>query len=313
MPMRARSVLIALSLLLAGCASVQEAAFHVGLDAERDRAGFRYRAPSAETGGLALLERPADGPTLLFLHGFAASKDHWVRLAQALPDSLRLVALDLPGHGDSPFDPDERYDVPRLVRGVAAAVAALGLEEVIVVGNSLGGLVATRLALAQPEQVRALVLLNPSGVVAPEPSPFRAALGTGGNPLIPTTTAEYDSLTALAFTEPPDLPWPAGAVLAREAVARAPQNRQIWHDVNTPPDIVTDDLGDLAMPVLLIFGADDRIIDPSSAEVWAAHVPDIETVLVPATGHAPMLERPVYTARLVMDSLRRSAPAGGGR
>ena len=69
-----------------------------------------------------------------------------------------------------------------------------------------------------------------------------------------------------------------------------------------------DELPRLAMPVLLLFGADDRIIDPSSAEVWAEQVPDIRVVLLPGVGHAPMLEVPRSTARSYRDFLRRVAP-----
>jgi len=97
-------------------------------------------------------------------------------------------------------------------------------------------------------------------------------------------------------------------VLAREYAERAPQNRQIWRDINSPPTILTDELPRLAMPVLLLFGADDRIIDPSSAEVWKEHVPDIRVVVLPDVGHAPMLEVPRTTARYYRDFLRRVVP-----
>ncbi|MDX1532113.1 MAG: alpha/beta fold hydrolase [Rhodothermales bacterium] len=305
--MRRLAPLLTLALLATGCASVQESLYEAGLRAERRHAGLRPGAVETDLGRIAYLRREAPGPTLVLLHGFGASKDHWVRMAQHLPDSLALLALDLPGHGASAFDPAATYDVPRLVAGVEAALEPLGVGAYARAGNSLGGLVATRLALRQPDRVRALVLLDPAGVVPPEPSPFRERLATGANPLIPTTRAEYDTLLALAFNDPPDLPWPAERVIAREAIGRAPRHRRIWQDVNSPPDVVTADLPALAPPTLLVFGADDRIIDPSSARVWAAHVPDLTAVTVPDTGHAPMLERPAYTARLVADFLRRRA------
>jgi pimeloyl-ACP methyl ester carboxylesterase len=303
-----RPLVLLCLLVLTGCAPLQQTLFDAGLRAERRAADLHVAEVDTPFGEIAYLERDGRSTPIVLLHGFGASKDHWVRFASHLPDSLRVLALDLPGHGASTFDSTTTYDAATLAAGVTAALDALGADRVHLAGNSLGGLVATRVALDHPDRVASLFLLDPAGVVPPEPSPFREALADGGNPLIPTTEAGYDSLTALAFNDPPDLPWPAGDVLARELAERAPQNRQIWRDINSPPLIVTDELPGLAVPVLLLFGADDRIIDPSSAEVWVERVPDLRVVLLPDVGHAPMLEVPRTTARYYRDFLRRLAP-----
>lgn len=295
-------------LLLTGCTSVQHVLYDAGLRAERRGAGLEAgTVETQEAGEIAYLEREGSGTPIVLLHGFGANKTHWVRFVPLLPDSLPVLALDLPGHGESTFDPAATYDVPALVDGVAAALEALGVGRFHLAGNSLGGLVATRLALDHPERVVTLFLLDPAGVEPPEPSPFREALARSENPLIPSTASGYDSLMALAFNDQPDLPWPAGEVIAREYAERAPQNRKIWRDINSPPMLVTKDLPHLSMPVFLLFGADDRIIDPSSAYVWAERVPDIRVVLLPDTGHAPMLEKPRTTARFYLDFLRHAA------
>lgn len=303
---RAASVLL-LALVLGGCAPVQRALFEAGLNAERRNAGLTPGTVETALGELAYLERPGEGVPLVLLHGFAGNKDHWLRFVSHLPDSLRVVAFDLPGHGESAFFERVTYGVPTLVADIDTATRLLGLGRFHLAGNSLGGLVATRLALDHPERVATLVLLDPAGVVPPEPAPLFESLVRGENPLIPATPAGYDSLTTLAFNDPPDLPWPAEAVIARDYAARAPINRKIWRDVNARPEIVTDELPGLAVPVLLLFGSDDRIIDPSSAEVWRDRVPRIEVVLLPGVGHAPMLEVPRTAARYVSDFLRRAA------
>jgi len=295
-------------LVLTGCAPLQQTLFDAGLRAERRAADLTAREVNTPVGEIAYLERNGRGTPVVLLHGFGASSTHWVRFVPHLPDSMRVLALDLPGHGASAFDSTRTYDVATLAAGVTAALDALDVGRVHLAGNSLGGLVATRIALDQPDRVASLFLLDPAGVEPPEPSPFRASLAEGENPLIPTTEAGYDSLTTLAFNDPPDLPWPAGEVLAREYAERAPQNRQIWRDINNPPLIVTDELPRLAMPVLLLFGADDRIIDPSSAEVWKEHVPGIRVVVLPDVGHAPMLEVPRTTARYYRDFRRQIGP-----
>jgi abhydrolase domain-containing protein 6 len=295
-------------LVLTGCAPLQRSLFHAGLRAERRAADLRAHEVDTPVGEIAYLERDGRGTPIVLLHGFGASKDHWTRFVSHLPDSMRILAPDLPGHGASAFDSTRTYDVATLAAGVTAILDAVGVEQVHLAGNSLGGLVATRIALDHPERVASLFLLDPAGVQPLGQSPFRASLAEGENPLIPTRASDYDRLIALAFNDPPDLPWPAGQVLAREYAERAPKNRQIWRDINDPPLIVTDELPRLAMPVFLLFGADDRIIDPSSAEVWAERVPDIRVVLLPGVGHAPMLEVPRTTARYYRDFLRRVEP-----
>ncbi len=296
-----------LTLLVSGCAPVQHRLFEAGLHAERRAADLKPGVVETTLGEIAYLERAGSGATIILLHGFAGDKDHWTRFVPLLPDTLRVVAFDMPAHGESTFDAGVTYDVGTLVRGIEEAAAALGLDRFHLAGNSLGGLVATRLALAAPDHVETLFLLDPAGVEAARPSALREALAEGDNPLVPTTSAGYDSLTALGFNDPPDLPWPANAVLARNYAARAPINRKTWRDINSPPDLVTADLPGLPMPVFLLFGADDRIIDPSSAAVWRERVPNIEVVLLPDVGHAPMLEAPNATARYYTDFLRRAA------
>lgn len=302
---RARSFILCLALVLSGCAPIQQQLFEAGLNAERRAADLVPGTVETSLGEIAYLERAATGPTVVLVHGFAGNKDHWTRLVPLLPDSLRVVAFDLPAHGESAFDDAVTYDVATLARGLAEATEALGLDRFHLAGNSLGGLVATRLALAVPDRTETLFLLDPSGVESPRPSALGAALAEGDNPLVPTTTEGYDRLTALAFNDPPDLPWPANAVLARAYAERAPINQKIWRDINTPPDLVTGDLRRLDLPVFLLFGADDRVIDPSSVEVWQRHVKDLDAVLLPGVGHAPMLEVPRTTARFYEDFLRR--------
>ncbi|NIL95537.1 MAG: alpha/beta fold hydrolase, partial [Woeseiaceae bacterium] len=86
-----------------------------------------------------LVGGPADGETVLLLHGFGANKDTWTRFAGYLTERYRVVAPDLPGFGESHRQPGQDYRLPAQRERLHAFVAALGLTDFHLAGNSMGG------------------------------------------------------------------------------------------------------------------------------------------------------------------------------
>ena len=299
-----RPLLLVLMLVLSGCATVQGSLYDLGVASERDRAGLRPRTLEFDGYTLHYLERPGnrrDAETVVLIHGFAGSKEHWIRLVRYLPPRYRVLVPDLPGHGDNAPDTTCIYSIAYLTDAVAALIDEQANAHVYLVGNSLGGRIAAELALDEPERLRALALLDPAGVPSPTPSALDSALARGENLLIPTSRTEQDRFFDIAFGDkPPELPWPAEAVLARRSAARAPIYRAVWNDIGAEVIALPERLPDLRVPTLLLWGLEDGILDPSAADRWAALVPEIDLELLPGVGHAPMLEQPEATAeRLV--------------
>ncbi|MCX6462418.1 MAG: alpha/beta hydrolase [Pseudonocardiales bacterium] len=102
---------------------------------------------------------PADGTPVLALHGVTGHARRWPVLAAALP-GVRLVGVDLRGHGHSPWAPP--WGIEQHVADVVATLDALGLGRVPVLGHSFGGAIAVHLARTAPERVERLVLLDPA-------------------------------------------------------------------------------------------------------------------------------------------------------
>lgn len=293
--------LLAVLGLHTGCATLQDSVYEVGLATERDQSDLLLQTVTVGGRTIHYLERPADGPpfeTIVLLHGFAASKDHWVRFARYLPDGYRVLAPDLPGHGDNARDTTETYALGTFVDAVRGFLDEVAPGPVHLAGNSLGGQIATEVALADPGRLRSLTLFNPAGVPSPSPSALDSLLAMGENALIPTTRAGYERLTALALGEdPPSFPWPAEAVLVRQYRQRAPFYRRIWHDLFARPVRLPERLPTVSVPTLLIWGTQDGILDVSAADRWATLVPGITVERWDGIGHAPMLERPEQSAR----------------
>ncbi len=279
--------------------TVQRRLVYAGVAKQRAASGFERREGSVDGRRTVWLERPGDGPTVAFVHGFNSGKDVWLRYASAVPADWHLLAPDLPGHGDSEADAAIAYDPPALADALVVWLDAVAPGPVHLVGSSLGGEVAARVALAHPERVASLALFNPAGVAPPEPSDMDRLAEAGDYVLIPTDRETLDRLYAHVFVAPPDIPAVARTVFAADAAARAPFMRDLLARVGDARDALREHLPSLAVPTLVVWGDADRVLHPSSARVWEAALPDgAEVHVLPGVGHAPMMEAPDATAAL---------------
>lgn len=297
-------VLALLATVGAGCSAVKDAAVGSVIASRRAGAGLIERQATVDGRRVAYLERPGSAPALVLLHGFGAQKDAWLDLVDALPTGRRILVPDLAGHGDSPAQPSVRYDGLRYAADVAAWLDEISAGLADLAGNSMGGLVATLVAIERPDAVRRLVLMDPAGVPSPMQSGLDSLVATGTNPLIPTTRAEYDRLVSFVFAQDPGLPGIARDVLAADTRRRAPFLRGLFGALNDTPGDLLAHLPEVEQPVLLIWGERDRVIDASAAPLWAEALPDVQLEILPGIGHAPMMEAPDEVARLVSDFLR---------
>ena len=295
--MRRSSVLLLVLLTAAGCGAAKQSLVTTAVRAQRAEAGLEARDVVVDGRAVAYLEREGDGPTVVLIHGFGASKDAWLGFVREWPLGARILVPDLAGHGGSVAAPAVAYDAPRLAAEVGVWLDRVAPGPVHVAGNSLGGEVAALLALDRPDRVRTAALYAPAGVVAPVWSARDSLYARGVNVLVPTTRAELDRMFGLVFVEDPGIPGPARDVLAADYARRAPFLRSLLDALTADPDRLRPRLGDLAQPVLLVWGAEDRVLDPSAADVWAEGLPDETLHLLPGVGHAPMMERPEATAR----------------
>lgn len=122
---------------------------------------LRFRRIATALGPLAILEAGA-GPPVILVHGLGATKGSFLPTVAALADRFHLIALDLPGFGDSVKPLRARYDPPFFARAVVDLMDALELDRAHVIGNSMGGRAALELGLAHPDRTDKLVLLAPS-------------------------------------------------------------------------------------------------------------------------------------------------------
>lgn len=229
-----------------------------------------------------------DGEAIVFVHGFGGDKRIWAPYLSRLTNSHRVVALDLPGHGGSTAAPDQRYDVDAmsdaLGRFVDSGDANLDLPRFHLVGISMGGGVALAYAIAHPDRVSSLTLINPWGVSTPQPSDREVELERGRNVFFPDTLEELDDLSTFVYGTPMPLDERFKQHLLDEANARRPFNARVFEQMHAGPRL-DERLDRLSVPTLVIVGGADRIVHPSSLEVYEAQVSGLEGEMLAGCAH----------------------------
>jgi len=249
---------------------------------------------------------PKDADVLLMIHGFGGDKDNWTRFAKSLTKTYRVIAPDLPGFGESRWHPNWDYSLFPQRDRVANLVQALGLEQIHLIGNSMGGHLSTLYAYEYPDDVMSLTLIDNAGVVSPVESDYQIALAKGENPLIVHSLDDFDRLIEYAAHEKPFAPWPVKGVLAQRLLDRAEKNQSIFTAIMGDSTAGLEPiLTQIEIPVLIIWGKYDRILDVSSVDKMRPLLPHAEVVIMDDTGHIPMLERPSETAGHYLQFLGR--------
>ncbi len=241
------------------------------------------------------------GPPLVLLHGFGSSLYTWDGWVRQFAGTRRLIRFDLPGFGLTGPAPDGDYRAERYVRVVAALLDSLGVKRTDIAGNSMGGRTALMFALAHPERVRKVILVDAGGFAPMPPPPlFRLAQTPILGPfLILHVTPRFVVRRNLegVYGDPSRL---TDAVVDRywAMVRRAGNRGAMLARITGPPDPnLADRLGGLELPVLIQWGELDRWIPLSDAHGFQRGIAGAELRVYPGGGHVSMEELPEATAR----------------
>jgi abhydrolase domain-containing protein 6 len=288
---------LAVVMSLSGCAGFKQSLFNKGLSVERWRSSLEEKKMQVNDLSVSYLERQGSGETIVLLHGFSADKDNWVRFVRYLPETYRVIAIDLPGHGSTTRDWNSTYSIDFMTQGFARTVDALHLDRFHLAGNSMGGYVSTLYSASHPDRVLTLCLVDPAGIIkSPQPSDREISLAHGVNPLVPKDIDQFYTMLEYAFYHQPYLPWPARSVTASRYLERSKFNEKMWADLMETRVDSANYLKDIHMPVLLMWGDRDRIIHVSTVSVFQKGLPQVETLIYKDCGHMPMLEIPKQSA-----------------
>ena len=265
--------------------------------------------PHIDSNGQRLfyIDTGGDGPPLLFSHGLHMDHRMFEPQIEALRQDYRCIAWDERGHGATVTDeaPFSYYDSADDAVGL---LDALGIERAVWIGMSQGGYLSLRAALTHPARVAALALIDSQA--RPEPAERiethrRAAALWAEHGLTPEMA---DNIAARILG---DDSAHAEQWKSRWAASSAANVARIYATLDTRDDI-SDRLGEIDVPALVIHGEADRAIDMTLAEELAARLPRAELVRIPGAGHAANLTHPAAVNPPLTAFLARVAGRSGG-
>ncbi len=266
-----------------------------------------------DVGGWSMSYRVAgEGPPLVLLHGDGVSSVDWSWVLPALSRTRRVYVPDLLGSGVSDKPRGVDYSPAWMAGVISAFMNSLGIWRAAMVGSSIGGQTALRLALSEPARVSALVLANSTG------------LGRGVNPFLPVGLLPGAGELSIRWAKTPPgalqraltraaslfaLPWraPREWVVDQVRLARTPGFMEAAlaaprSQVARPGqrEILLDKLPSVKAPTLVVWGDRDRVVPVVQAEEAAARLGDRRPTIFAGYGHLPHVECPDRFAEAVL-------------
>ena len=244
-------------------------------------------------------EQSGAGPQpVMLVHGSFASSRWWQPVQALLPDEqVTCYAPDLPGCGrsDRPDDPAS-YTIDRLAAAVAELIDGLDLWNVDLVGHSLGAAVALSYAVAAPGRLRSLTLVS-------TPSPQGTPTPAEGYALLEQMRGDRGLLMqALASVMPAQAPDPFFQQLVDDAQGQAPAAFSAAALALQQWRLDPDDLRQLRLPVLLVWGDREQIVERSVQTGLLLSIPGANNLeVLRGCGHTPMVERPAVFAQVLLN------------
>jgi pimeloyl-ACP methyl ester carboxylesterase len=262
---------------------------------ERRLAGLE-RKEAALPGGLRYVYLEGGrGAPLLLLHGFGANKDNFTRVAKYLTPHYRVIIPDHIGFGESSKPPQADYAPRAQAERLRTFMRALGVAKFHLGGNSMGGHIALTYAAAYPNDIESLWLLNAAGVWSAPPTELRKRISeTGANPMIIRNEEEFAHLLELVTAKPLMIPRPFLDVMAQERIKNHDLEQRVFKQLAA--DSVEARIRGLAVPTLIVWGQQDRVLHPGTAGILQMLLIRSEVVMMQGVGHLPMLEAPEQAA-----------------
>ena len=246
---------------------------------------------------------PRDAPILVLVHGYSASLNTWDAWVRNLRKDYRVIRLDLPGHGLSRCVDNDEIGIEQFIASIDRVTHSLDVDQFTLVGSSMGGHTAWAYALAHPERLDGLVLVDAAGwLSAPgeddkDPVIFKLLRNGFARNVMKDLdmSALIRSGLENSFADPELV---TDEMVERySAMSRAPCHREallkIMSGTTLRVPASKERLSAITVPTLILHGDTDNLIPVAHAEKFADAIPGSKLIIYPETGHIPQEEQPV--------------------
>ncbi|XP_028576885.2 monoacylglycerol lipase ABHD6-like [Podarcis muralis] len=256
--------------------------------------------------------KPGSQPSVLMLHGFSFNKDMWLDTIKLFPKDLHVVCLDMPGHGETTRLLAESYTAVNQAKMIHQFVECIGLNQkpFHLVGMSMGGTIAGIYAAQYPSDISRLSLLCPPGLRNAADNEFikrlkelRKSTNSHSNPLVPLTVKQGESLLRLGLYHPSSTNM---QLLKGYLEDRRPHKSfflKCFLDMSSKESRyhLHDSMSKIRAPAQIIWGREDKVMDPSGAEMLAKAIPSSQVHMLEKCGHFITLDRPRKLSKLLLE------------
>jgi pimeloyl-ACP methyl ester carboxylesterase len=221
----------------------------------------------------------ASGTPVVLVHGLGGRAEDWANLMpQLVRDHHRVYALDLPGYGRSDWPRDAQYSIPELAGAVEAFMDSEHLQRADLGGWSMGGWIAMRVALDEPQRIRRLMVFDSAGT--------RFDLNWDTTVFEPNTPEKLRALDDLLMPTPPRrVPGFIARAIFRFVDRHGWVVRRNMDSMLTQRDLLDGQLGALKLPVLIVWGRQDHLIPYTVGEQMHHDMPQSELQIFDGCGH----------------------------
>ncbi len=249
-------------------------------------------------------EGPRDDPQpLVLIHGTSDSLHTWDAWTAALQPERRVIRFDLPGFGLTGPRPDNDYSIQRYVAFTGALLDRLGVQRCVLIGNSLGGQIAWASALAMPQRVQKLVLVDAGGyALEPQDVPlaFRLAQNRSARWLLAYLLPRglVQNSVRNVYGDPTKVT-PELVDRYYDMALRSGNRQALGYRIDLVRADSSQSIKRLTQPTLVLWGALDRLIPVQSGQRFVHDIAGARLVVFEGLGHVPHEEDPVQTVREV--------------
>jgi abhydrolase domain-containing protein 6 len=235
----------------------------------------------------------ASKPLVVLVHGFTGSKENWLPMMGGLAENYHVIAVDLPGWGESERKVDADYSALSQSIYLQSFLRGLQQKPRLLVGHSMGGMIVGHSVHANPEIAEKVVLMSSAGVQFEE-NDFVREVRAGRSPFFVRSAADLHKQISWAFAEPPFIPWPVDGVIAAQRAQQIPFEQKVLAAIQKEIEdkLLQDNLREIQKPVLLLWGEKDRVVDISSVAIFQQQLVNAQSKILPGCGHMPMMEKP---------------------
>ena len=286
------------------CSSKQ--LYDTAIEHQRSAADMKKKSIELDFGKIVYLENDVKSDTtVVLIHGFGGNKDNWTKMIAEWNDRYHVIAIDLPGNGESVSDKALGYSTTHQAEMLDSFLKEKELKNFHLMGHSMGGAIALRYVGHHAKYVSSLILIDAMGMVQTKSDGVKLVEASDKNPLYDVCTEErLETLLDYSMYKRPYFFNMFKDTLLENKCHRRELEKVMYEDLYKDVDLSTV-AKRVQLPTLILWGEKDRMTHVDNALLFHESIQGSQLVILKEIGHVPILEDPEQTADVIDKFIRK--------